>query len=419
LVAKFSWPSQQKRALEPTVYNASDSEFGTPVHLLSFEVILPDGSVWSNAYFLPTSSEAPAAFLSSGKTNEEMSEDPDYRSMWVTVFVGDGESLENCDSALDLCECLLQAALGWLSYYVNGYPHRDISVGNILKIKNGPRERKQFSTRSSVQSLLGVHVDRKQPDIPKSNTSDVSEDLPDSLSRLEIGGDRFWEDLTTALEPTSSDDQAAAVKYKQQKAVVDMARELEDVAQDLDITTECKAFLSDCDMAAKLEGYFDQSTHDGSLSGTAEFMNKPLRKAMEDKSQYLQSPVDDMHSLFWTALWCTLFNAKQAQQSPAEKQWGAQLQGTVHERDSAMHDILQDGTEEEHSPILRDMTPLLKDWQRNLLEPMNSEWKSAWRNVEKGQADEKLLVFHYFAFQGILDFAQLIKKHKARLSGTK
>ncbi|THU76885.1 hypothetical protein K435DRAFT_125215 [Dendrothele bispora CBS 962.96] len=117
LVAKFSWPSQQKRALEPTVYNASGSDLGTPVHLMSFEVTLSDGSGWSNAYFLPTSSKARAAF--SGNTSEDTFEDPDHRSMWVTVFVGDGESLENCTSALDLCECLLQAALGELNVFLH------------------------------------------------------------------------------------------------------------------------------------------------------------------------------------------------------------------------------------------------------------------------------------------------------------
>ncbi|THU76883.1 hypothetical protein K435DRAFT_125213 [Dendrothele bispora CBS 962.96] len=116
LVAKFSWPSRKKRALEPAVYNASVSDLGTPVHLMSFEVTLSDGSGWSNAYFLPTSSEARDAFFSlSGNTSEDTFEDPDHRSMWVTVFVGDGESLENCTSALDLCECLLQAALGELN----------------------------------------------------------------------------------------------------------------------------------------------------------------------------------------------------------------------------------------------------------------------------------------------------------------
>ncbi|THV01940.1 hypothetical protein K435DRAFT_717872 [Dendrothele bispora CBS 962.96] len=413
LIAKFSWPSEQKRGLEPRIYNVSNSAFGTPVHLLSFEVILSDGSVWSNAHFLPTSSQADTAFT---PLLQNTREDPDCRSMWVTKFVGVGESLEECDSAWDLCECLLQASFGWLSYYVRGYLHRDISVGNILKIKNGPRQRDPFSTRS-VKSVLDL--DKKEVDTSGSNTSDLSETLPDGVSRLDIGGDRFWEDLTSSLEEQkSSDDQAAAAKYKQQKAIVDMARELEDVAQDLGVTTECKAFLSDCDMSAQLEGYFDRSEHGGSLSGTAEFMNKPLREAIEDKSHYLQSPVDDMHSLFWTALWCTLFNVKQPERSPAEEKWRRKLQGTVDERDSAMNDVLENGTEEEHSSILRDMTPLFKDWRNDLLE-INSEWKAAWRTVEKGQADEKLLVFHYFAFQGILGFTQLVKKHKARLSGTK
>ncbi|THU87484.1 hypothetical protein K435DRAFT_341840 [Dendrothele bispora CBS 962.96] len=83
---------------------------------------------------------------------------PDKRSMWVHVFAGPLESLLECEIAWELCECLLHASLGWLSCYMKGYMHRDVSPLNIWKIDKGPRQRHPFSTRS-VHSLLSTSSD--------------------------------------------------------------------------------------------------------------------------------------------------------------------------------------------------------------------------------------------------------------------
>ncbi|KAK7460946.1 hypothetical protein VKT23_008874 [Stygiomarasmius scandens] len=410
-VLKFSWPTQQKRTLEPKTYSACHLEYGTPWHIMSLEIKANSGSAVSNAHFLPAFSETDAAFW---PLFDKPKEGPEYRSLWLTIYLGIGQTLEECDSAWDLCECLFQASLGWLAYYANGYQHRDISVGNILKLKKGSQPRKEFLTRF-VRSLLGLDV--KETDGSGTNVAssdDVSGSIDERMSQLEIR-DNFWEDTIAALEKkASSSDQAAATKYERKKAVIDMARQLEDVARGLGVTTECKAYLSDCDMVALLNGYFDDDKHDGSLSGTPEFMSKSLREAMEEGSTYLQSPVDDMHSLFWTALWCVLFNTKDRGQTSKEKKWGSQLQGTIHERDSAMNDILISGTDEEYSPMLRIMTPLFVQW-RNLLVDLGRLWASAWKSAEQGEADDKLLVFHDFAFRGILGLAKLIAEHRARL----
>ncbi|THU84726.1 hypothetical protein K435DRAFT_687003, partial [Dendrothele bispora CBS 962.96] len=421
LVVKFSWPSEQKRGLEPRIYEVSQSDFGTPIHLISFEVVSPNGSAWSNAHFLPTTSQISTARTGKlfDKKKNAIEENPERRSMWATTFVGIGESLEECVSAWDLCECLLHASFGWLSFYVKGYLHRDVSVGNILKIKNGPRQRTQFSTRS-VQSLLGIDLDRKQADAPVSNPSDASKVLRDGVSQLEIGRDRFWEDLSTALKKTiSSDDKTSEAKYVHQNCVVEKAKELEELAQEFKITTVCKAFLSDCDMAAELKGYFEGNKHEGSLSGTAEFMNQSLRRAVEEQLSYLQSPVDDMYSFLWTALWCTLFNTHECGESIQEKQWRKELQGSLSDRVSVLTEVVKGGTEKIKtiSSIVRDMIPLLRDWKKSL-DDLSIEWKEEWPKVEEGEADEKLLVFHRFAFCGILNFTELVKRYEPQLRST-
>ncbi|THU87887.1 hypothetical protein K435DRAFT_680934 [Dendrothele bispora CBS 962.96] len=406
-VSKFSWPTQQKRTLESKIYTACHHEYGTPRHIMSFEVKASNGSAVSNAHFLPALSEADAA---SWSLFDVPKESPEYRSLWLSTVFGGGQTLEECDSAWDLCECLLQASFGWLAYYAKGYQHRDISVGNIMKLKKGSQPCKEFSTRF-VRSLLGL--DLKETDGSGTNVAS-SDDVSGSIDER-ISPDKFSEDTIAALETrASSGDQAAATKYKRQRAVIDMARQLEDTARDLGVTSECKAYLSDCDIAVPIKNYFDDNKRDGSPAAT-EFMNKHLREAKEEGSTYLQSPVDDMHSLFWTAMWCVLFNTKDRGQTYREKKWRSKLQGNVDERDSTMNDILMWGTGEEYSPMLRTMNPLFVQWRRSLLDNLDSQWDSAWESVDQGEIDEKLLVFHDFAFRGILGLAKLIAEHRPRL----
>ncbi|THU98458.1 hypothetical protein K435DRAFT_964912 [Dendrothele bispora CBS 962.96] len=411
-VLKFSWQTQQKRTLEPKTFSAAHVEYGTPWHIMSLEVKASNGSAVCNTSFLPAPSKADAAFWPLYGVPQEY---PEYRSLWLTIHLGGGQTLEECDSAWDLCECLLQVAFDWLAYYAEGYLHRDISVG-IVKLKKGPQLRKEFSTRF-VRSLLNLDVEETHASGTNAGSSeDPSGSVDERMSQLKIG-DKFWEDTIAALKtkaPSGEEDQAAVTKYERQSAVIDMARQLEDTAEDLGVTSECKAYLSDCDMVAALKKYFDDNAHNGSLSGTAEFMNVPLREAMDERSPYLQSPVDDMHSLFWTALWCVLFNTKDRGQTSKEKQWRNHLQGSNEEREAAMSFILKRGTRKEYSPMLRTMTPLFVQW-RSSLDSLDQQWEPAWESVDQGEADEKLLVFHDFAFRGILGFAKLIAEHRPRL----
>lgn len=70
----------------------------------------------------------------------------DSRVLWITVLVDEGQSLETCLDALDLCEFLLHSMIGWLSLYQHGYLHRDVSsIGNLLKLTNLVK-RRSFNT---------------------------------------------------------------------------------------------------------------------------------------------------------------------------------------------------------------------------------------------------------------------------------
>jgi len=159
--------------------------------------------------------------------------------------------------------------VGWLSIYQRGYLHRDISIGNVLKLKEAVR-RNPASTRL-VQTLLdpaalsemstvtdsATLTSCNQPPASETSSSAV-ETLSEDMTQLNIKdkpSDPFWEHL---LDSRIKDDQS--------RPIVEYAKKLEEVVRALGITTECVAVLSDCDMAAEIESYLGLEEHEGSVS---------------------------------------------------------------------------------------------------------------------------------------------------------
>ncbi|THU87483.1 hypothetical protein K435DRAFT_341841 [Dendrothele bispora CBS 962.96] len=409
--------------IHPTDSGTSDPQttFGfCPIPVFADPAVTLDPSI----IYSQTAFGTPVDISSIGQTDA-----PDYRAMCTHPSVGSTKFLEDCDSAWDLCECLLHASLGWLSCYMRGYMHRDVNTLSILKIDQGPKKRAPFSTRS-VHSLLSIsseahtttgETSAKSCADESASSSDGLGFLDNCFAHLKVEEDTYWDDLLKALDDQAtrtqvSGKQAASDKYIRQQDVAAMAKELEEIIRDLGITTECKAIISNFEIVAKIDAsYFDPEMHDEEVSGVPAFMSTPLRKAMEIGLPYLQSPLDDMHSFFWTALWCALGNEEMSEK---EDEWETRLEGSIDERDRTMHEILHQETfEEEHCSLLRGMSPLLRDWERNLL-TLNGDWEVAWKSVKDRKVEEKLLVFHCFAFRGILEVVKLVAKHKPRLTST-
>jgi len=76
---------------------------------------------------------------------------------------------------------------------------------------------------------------------------------------------------------------------------------------DLGITDKCLGFVIDGDMAIKIDDYFNKE-HPGSRSGTYEFMSDDILTASDDNHEYLQSPVDDLFSFYYTMQWAAVFH---------------------------------------------------------------------------------------------------------------
>jgi len=147
-------------------------------------------------------------------------------------------------------------------------------------------------------------------------------------------------------------------------------------------------------------------------------MSRSLRKAVNNSEPYIQSPVDEMHSFLWTAMWATLFNVKHLGKSSDEVEWRDCLRGDIDKRESVAVDILVGKVQRnnEYSPLLRSMIPVLKGW-RDKLFSLDDDWDLMWGQQGSDPVSKKLL-FHRFAFRGVMDFVGVVMNEREALQGT-
>ncbi|RPD53233.1 hypothetical protein L226DRAFT_563965 [Lentinus tigrinus ALCF2SS1-7] len=466
LVLKGCWPTKQKRGLERTVYNDISGQFGVPRHRISFEVCREDGSAFSNAMFLPPPDGEWASYHWRSMTRS-ISE-PDYRTLSVTATEDEGYSLERCTDAWDLSLCTLHCLLGWLNYMKIGNDnpgvlHRDISIGNLVKLVK-PRACPSFTTRgvanllkdvqdtpatddlanalarsdpqretaphslpgsqhtsSAAHSSGSVAVPAKRPSMSahagsttkkaRSGAPVSTKDSGESEHPGQTSAANFWGGLKTA---------AAHDAYLLPLVVA--AERLESALAKLGVSTECQAVTIDADMSAFLGDYFTTSTHAGAVSGTPEFMSVFVRSAMEAKESYLQSPVDDLLSFWYTVLWATLFNpdALKDLNHPTlvnqVKKWRKAIAGTTEERESVVS-YLAFGriASSAHSVLLKVMAPLLVMWYTSLAE-LGEQFLLAFKGCTEPR--QKLLVFYRFAYEGVAEYAELLHERRGTLQAS-
>jgi len=101
--------------------------------------------------------------------------------------------------------------------------------------------------------------------------------------------------------------------------------------------------------------------------------------------------------------------------------WKNNLQSEyVNDRDAVASQILSVETQHnpDYSQILRTMVPVLESW-RNKLALMNEEWILLWKvqGLHNSDPVSKMLLFHRFAYRGVLDFIEVIKDNHEHLRG--
>uniref|UniRef100_A0A0W0GCR8 Fungal-type protein kinase domain-containing protein n=1 Tax=Moniliophthora roreri TaxID=221103 RepID=A0A0W0GCR8_MONRR len=136
----------------------------------------------------------------------------------------------------------------------------------------------------------------------------------------------------------------------------------------------------------------------------------------ESDDQYLQSPVDDLHSFFWVTLWAVMFNGLNRTRSIKEKRWQGQLVNSAASKASVVLELHPSPRSTGNSPITEQMKPLLIEWY-DAMQKLNNDWSVVSRLPDGIEAREwYLLHFHHFAFRGVVETLQLMLKHHSILS---
>ncbi|KAJ6543880.1 hypothetical protein B0H19DRAFT_956069, partial [Mycena capillaripes] len=367
IVLKTSWQVNNRKDVEMEMYEAAAGAFGTPTVFGSYQGRYPNGETISNCLFLPTL--------------EELEQDPDHhlpifgpfaapeiRTLCFTVFITIGRSLTEAPSSYSICMALAHALLGWLSYYLADFMHRDVSIGNILLAEGEAVSQKRFAI------------------------------APDSSLRIPL-----WLGSSPGLTDSTK-----------------LADDILVRVEGLQIAENFSAFLTDGDMATKWSTYFD-ANHDVEVrSGTTEFMSLELQRAMEADRPYVQSPVDDIQSFFWVAAWAVLFNTRQQNRSPEEDKWCRDLiSGNLGLKSDFSSALLAADLEEGYGLAATQLFPVLRLWWVKLLS-LRMDWVSrVTSQVRKQPPDEVanfyLHHFHLFALRGVQEFLELVEEHHSTL----
>ncbi|KZV61591.1 hypothetical protein PENSPDRAFT_759329 [Peniophora sp. CONT] len=288
------------------------------------------------------------------------------------TFCEVGKPLTACEDGKELSECILHAMLGWIHWFWAGFLHRDICIGTILRLDH-PVECRPFVV-PSLDELF-------KPFDGLASLADPASEGPPNLS---------------------GDSQADVFKLRDE---VDGCRKtLERRVQELGLSQTCRAVLLDSDGAVDLRGsdYFKDKCPER-IVGTPQFRSTQFSAAVADGRSYLQSPVDDLESFVWTALWALVYHAEQKDRV----RWREVLY-VGGDRTSVLDEV-QTLTllNEDSGPILCNVGPVL-DRLFQSLKRIRNQWIIDNHAVDQSdiphvkQAVRKQLLFHKYALRGLV-----------------
>jgi hypothetical protein len=152
------------------------------------------------------------------------------------------------------------------------------------------------------------------------------------------------------------------------------------------------------------------------MQGTYEFMSDDLLLATELGDPYLQSPVDDLFSLYYTMQWAAVFHHRgpAAGKDTPPRLHALRKDVSGPRRDRATNVITR--SEEldlrKYGQFLVDCHPFMRDWYSSLLS-LSNIWKKFESRLE-GQEDSAWVypsLFSIFAVQGVAQLAELVQKY--------
>jgi len=172
---------------------------------------------------------------------------------------------------------------------------------------------------------------------------------------------------------------------------------------------KCYGFVIDGDMAIDWRTYFGEK-HDGSNSGTAEFMSKAL---LEPNDGVIHSPVDDYWSFYFTAQWACVFRQAllgEAEGDPKKLEYLRSLLAGGLLREIATNKIVDEIlNESSYGSFLTSLQSFLSDWNQALKALLRD-----WQKEELQANPEEVFqagAFRRYADQGLLSFLKVAHRH--------
>ncbi|KAJ3871723.1 hypothetical protein F5051DRAFT_184528 [Lentinula edodes] len=350
--------------------NVCGDKFGTSQHHYFFPANHSRGIPTSNDIVLPTEMELKKGVAEFHWSLLKFSTPlPEYRSLCIHVGKLTGTSLVSSPSPLVLFTAILHAMLGWLAICQEALQHRDVSVGNVLRLSN-PVEMPSFKFKSDIADLMG--------------TLSLSETLPFT--------------------------------------VTDQITRLKSSLAELKVNTRCSGFIIDVDMAIDWKTYSD-ANHNGTRSGTPEFMSARLRRSLRLPRAYVQSTVDDLASFYYVGQWAAVFNP--SHQSNLLEELRNDIAGSVTSRESASSRTTNLNPKlfsdrQDYGLFLLCCKPTLAAW-KNSITSLDDWFQEAMqeliaRSDGKIDPDTHRSLFLSFAYHGVADFAQILERNGASLA---
>ncbi|KAJ7179531.1 hypothetical protein C8R46DRAFT_1074014 [Mycena filopes] len=269
-----------------------------------------------------------------------------------------GHSILHAKSSYALCMALSDAMLCWLSLHLTGFMHGDIDPDNVLLVK----ESTSTISNADWPSLLTL----------------AALNLPDHE--------------TEPLTPIVGEIQALVSR--------------------LPVPRNLTAVLTGGEMA-EWRTHFDRDEK----SPSPEWMSLLLHRAIQDgDTSYIQSPVDDIQSFFWTAVWAVLFNVRNQERSPEEIKWQRSLEDAELSKKTNFVDWLGETFKfKDYSPVSVQLLPLLREWWE-LQKSLSKDWSKARSSIEDLSDDLQrqcyLHSFHLFALRGVKEYLALAEKYR-------
>ena len=156
------------------------------------------------------------------------------------------------------------------------------------------------------------------------------------------------------------------------------------------------------------------------MQGTYEFMSNQLLEAMERGVSYLQSPIDDLFSFYFTTQWAATFSNKNFPNVEAIPLYFDSirqcLSGNKEKRSWATHEIIDPAKlkEDQYGQFLVSCKSFLRSWYLSL-QALEAEFQESHSQLQESklesESDAYTALFSIFALKGVTQLAELVHSY--------